>query len=64
MLVVETYVKWSHSETRHLGINGNEGKEDQDHRFMPLAHGYDSYLGDPFSNAPMCEMDKDGISKK
>jgi hypothetical protein len=44
----------------HLGINSKE----QDRRFTPTAHGYESYLGAPYTNAPMCEMDSDGISQK
>lgn len=46
----------------HLGINGNAVGEPQDHRFSPNAHGYDTYLGAPYTNAPMCEMDADGFS--
>ena len=44
----------------HLGINSNG----QDRRFTPVAHGYDTYLGAPYTNAPMCAMDSDGISAK
>ena len=29
-----------------------------------MAHGYESYLGAPYTNAPMCAMDSDGISQK
>ena len=31
---------------------------------MPTSHGYDTYLGAPWTNAPMCAMDSDGISNK
>eukprot|EP01052_Picozoa_sp_SAG31_P020135 SAG31_NODE_1500_length_8090_cov_10.522588_12_plen_665_part_00 len=49
----------------HLGINGNtQPGSAQDHRFLPVAHGYDSYLGAPWTNAPMCAMDDDGVSAK
>eukprot|EP00939_MAST-03C_sp_MAST-3C-sp1_P005317 g5317.t1 len=48
----------------HLGINGNGALEKQDFRFHPNAHGYDTYLGAPYTNAPMCAMDGDGISDK
>lgn len=46
----------------HLGINGNS-KGDPDHQFTPNAHGYETYLGSPYTNAPMCEMDSDGVSQ-
>ena len=29
-----------------------------------MAHGYESYVGAPFTNAPMCAMDADGFSLK
>jgi len=48
----------------HLGISSNGHFEGQDFRFHPNSHGYDTYLGAPFTNAPMCEMDGDGISQK
>lgn len=49
----------------HLGINSVDGKAGkQDRRFTPIAHGYDSYLGAPWTNAPMCAMDGDGVSAK
>lgn len=48
----------------HLGINGNGVLEQQDFRYHPNAHGYDTYLGAPYTNAPMCEMDADGVSSK
>ena len=44
----------------HLGIN----HDSQDRRFTPVAHGYQSYLGAPWTNAPMCAMDSDGFSRK
>ena len=44
----------------HLGING----EKQDRRFTPRAHGYETYLGAPYTNAPMCAMDSDGVSQR
>ena len=46
----------------HLGINSNGPLETQNFAFHPNAHGYDSYLGAPYTNAPMCAMDADGIS--
>jgi hypothetical protein len=48
------------SQCQHLGINSKE----QDRRFTPTAHSYETYLGAPYTNAPMCEMDSDGISQK
>eukprot|EP00948_MAST-09A_sp_MAST-9A-sp1_P000949 g949.t1 len=42
----------------HLGINSN----DEIGAFSPNAHGYDTYLGAPWTNAPMCEMYHDGRS--
>lgn len=48
----------------HLGINGNKMEHSQDYRFAPNAHSYDTYLGAPYTNAPMCEMDADGVSTK
>ena len=48
----------------HLGINGNTAGNAQDHRFTPNAHGYDTYLGAPWTNAPMCAMDSDGVADK
>jgi steryl-sulfatase len=49
----------------HLGINGNSGKgSEPDSAFTPNANGYETYLGSPYTNAPMCEMDDDGISQK
>jgi len=48
----------------HLGISGNKHHEEQDFRFHPSSHGYDTYLGAPWTNAPMCAMDSDGISQK
>lgn len=49
----------------HLGINGNEHMLSKpDNRFSPNAHGYDDYLGHPFTNAPMCEMNEAGVSLK
>ena len=44
----------------HLGINSHN----QDRKFTPVAHGYNSYLGSPWTNAPMCTMDADGYSHK
>lgn len=44
----------------HLGINHN----DQDRRFSPVRHGYQTYIGAPYTNAPMCAMDGDGFSRK
>ena len=48
----------------HLGINANPERllhapsvEAQDHRYLPSSHGYDTYLGSPYTNAPMCAMD-------
>ena len=49
---------------RHLGINSAEVKGVQDRRFTPRAHGYDTYLGAPWTNAPMCAMDADGVAAK
>ena len=49
---------------RHLGINSAEAKGVQDRRFTPRAHGYDTYLGAPWTNAPMCAMDADGVAAK
>jgi len=43
----------------HLGIN----EHDQDRHFTPLSHGYESYLGAPWTNAPMCAMDSEGYSR-
>lgn len=43
-----------------LGIN----HRDQDRQFTPRAHGYQSYVGAPYTNAPMCAMDSDGLSHK
>ena len=48
----------------HLGINGNEAPSPQDYAFTPTAHGYESYLGSPWTNAPMCAMGDDGIADK
>ena len=48
----------------HLGINGNKEFEKQDRKYTPIAHGYDTYLGAPYTNAPMCAMDADGVSDK
>ena len=59
----------------HLGINGDAhqqqqqqqqevGAAPQDRRFTPVAHGYESYVGAPWTNAPMCAMDSDGVSAK
>ena len=47
----------------HLGINGNGMSEEPDYQFTPNSHGYDTYLGAPWTNAPMCAMDSDGISQ-
>lgn len=47
----------------HLGISGNHHGA-PDFRWSPTAHGYDSYLGSPYTNAPMCAMDGDGRSDK
>lgn len=44
----------------HLGINSDK----QDRKFTPNAHGYTTYVGAPYTNAPMCAMDSDGVSKK
>jgi arylsulfatase A len=44
----------------HLGINSDH----QDRRYTPIAHGYESYLGVPWTNAPFCAMDSDGYSRK
>jgi hypothetical protein len=46
----------------HLGINSAAPGGTQDRRFTPNAHGYDSYLGAPWTNSPMCAMDSDGVS--
>mmetsp|Transcript_60508 Transcript_60508/g.130599 ORF Transcript_60508/g.130599 Transcript_60508/m.130599 type:complete len:587 (+) Transcript_60508:25-1785(+) len=47
----------------HLGVSGNEAlKGGPDSRFAPNANGYDSYLGSPYTNTPMCAMDGDGVS--
>ena len=48
----------------HLGINSAAEGSQQDRRFTPRAHGYESYLGAPWTNAPMCAMDSDGVSAK
>eukprot|EP00656_Telonema_subtile_P053598 TRINITY_DN7805_c0_g1_i5.p1 TRINITY_DN7805_c0_g1~~TRINITY_DN7805_c0_g1_i5.p1 ORF type:complete len:450 (-),score=91.86 TRINITY_DN7805_c0_g1_i5:132-1481(-) len=48
----------------HLGINSNGMFQDMDYKYTPTAHGYDHYLGAPFTNAPFCEMDENGISQK
>ena len=51
----------------HLGINSaalGAGSMAQDRRWTPIAHGYDTYLGAPWTNAPMCAMDSDGRSEK
>ena len=48
----------------HLGINSNQEFEKQDRKYTPVAHGYDTYLGAPYTNAPMCAMDADGVSDK
>ena len=49
-----------HPNPGHLGINRHQ----QDRHFSPIAHGYGSYLGAPWTNAPMCEMDADGYAHK
>eukprot|EP00938_MAST-03A_sp_MAST-3A-sp1_P005480 g5480.t1 len=41
----------------HLGIG-------QDLKYHPSSHGYDSFWGSPYTNAPMCEMDSQGLSLK
>ena len=43
-----------------MGINHDA----QDRRFTPRAHGYESYLGAPWTNAPFCAPDSDGFSRK
>ncbi len=43
------YGKW------HLGIG-------EDYSYHPNAHGYQSFWGSPYTNAPMCEMSENGIS--
>jgi hypothetical protein len=49
----------------HLGINSAASAAGaQDRRFTPRAHGYGSYLGAPWTNAPMCAMDGDGVSAR
>ena len=59
------YARTGYSGKWHLGINSNKIGAPQDHRFTPNAHGYDTYVGAPWTNAPMCEMDSDtGTSTK
>lgn len=43
----------------HLGINRDNAK---DGYYAPNSHGYDTYLGSPYTNAPMCEMNAEGVS--
>jgi arylsulfatase A-like enzyme len=59
------YARTGYSGKWHLGINSNKIGAPQDRRFTPIAHGYDTYVGAPWTNAPMCEMDSDtGTSTK
>jgi arylsulfatase A-like enzyme len=59
------YGRTGYSGKWHLGINSNKLGSPQDRRFTPVAHGYDTYVGAPWTNAPMCEMDSDtGTSTK
>lgn len=41
----------------HLGIG-------KDLKYHPNSHGYDSFWGSPYTNAPMCEMNSEGVSLK
>ena len=52
----------------HLGINSNPAFswkrpeiEREDHKFLPTSHGYETYLGSPYTNAPMCEMNEPSL---
>ena len=59
------YSRTGYSGKWHLGINSNKIGQPQNHIFTPTAHGYDTYVGAPWTNAPMCEMDSDtGTSVK
>ena len=44
----------------HLGINS----DGQDRHYTPNAHGYHTYVGSPWTNAPMCAADADGFSTR
>ena len=54
------YSRAGYSGKWHLGINHVK----QDRHFTPVAHGYDTFKGAPWTNAPMCAMDSDGRSLK
>jgi arylsulfatase A-like enzyme len=54
------YSRTGYSGKWHLGINHVK----QDRHYTPIAHGYDTFKGAPWTNAPMCAMDSDGRSMK
>eukprot|EP00658_Telonema_sp_P-2_P013189 TRINITY_DN14998_c0_g1_i1.p1 TRINITY_DN14998_c0_g1~~TRINITY_DN14998_c0_g1_i1.p1 ORF type:complete len:511 (+),score=34.21 TRINITY_DN14998_c0_g1_i1:259-1791(+) len=48
----------------HLGLSSKVEGQDPNYKFVPNSHGYDTYLGSPFTNTPACAMDAEGISQK